>query len=215
MDSGSRSRVTQTFNLDDFVIRRPPRLSLGDFIPCVPTAAAEVERLRQPETRDVAKYAHLELVLAEAWLGHLDEVYTSVGALPFRGDTQGYVERLVIDATRHIHNFMTDSVPVWRPKTQHPRFGGNLHRAVEHIVNLRVRARRGGCETCHAVIHLDLHHLHYRSFGCELPADVMKLCRDCHRGRHRIRGWPKDLSWQDGWQWSIHPGEGGQHGGGG
>ena len=50
-----------------------------------------------------------------------------------------------------------------------------LHRAVDHIVGLRDAGARGGCELCHADVFLELHHLHYRSFGYEVPSDVMRL----------------------------------------
>ena len=106
----------------------------------------------------------------------------------------------MVDAARDIHGFLTASVPVWRPGLQHPRFGGRLHRAVDYLVGLRVQARGGGCELCHADVPLDLHHLHYRSFGYEVPFDVMRLCRRCHAERHRICGYPQDARWKDNMQ---------------
>jgi hypothetical protein len=114
---------------------------------------------------------YVRLVMAEAWLIHLDEVYScSESAAPFRGDPQDHIERLVATAARNIHGFLTCSVPVWHPRMCHPRSGG-LHRAIDRLVGLRIRARGGGCEVCHAESQypLDLHHLHYRSFGFEVP----------------------------------------------
>jgi 5-methylcytosine-specific restriction endonuclease McrA len=43
----------------------------------------------------------------------------------------------------------------------------------------------GGCEACGMPYKLELHHLHYNSQGCEVPADLMALCRHCHAGMHR------------------------------
>lgn len=177
----------------------------ADFASCVPLIGFEIGRLRTSATRQITERAHVDLVLAEVWLGYLDGVYVGEPGVP--GD-----ERLVVSAAREIHDFLTRPAPHWAPGAWRPCA---LHRAVDHIIRVRIQAAGGGCEACHEPVPLDLHHLHYRNFGYELPSDVVRLCRDCHLRRHRILGWPADLSWQDGWQWSIHPGEGGQHGGGG
>jgi hypothetical protein len=193
--------MTQILDPDDFVIRRPPHLSLEDFVPFAQVGNAEIDRLGVAKTRVIPKRERAQLVLAEAWLGHLDELYISAHCLPFRGDASVYVERLVVDAARHIHDFLAARVPIWVPKMQHPRFAGRLHRAVSYLVNRRIQARGGGCEICRVDVPLDVHHLNYRSFGYETPSDIMELCRDCHRKRHRQCGWPKDASWQDSLQW--------------
>ena len=50
------------------------------------------------------------------------------------------------------------------------------------------------CEDCEEQKKLDMHHLHYEVmqtgnmlciFGKETPSDLVALCRDCHRARHR------------------------------
>ena len=192
--------MTQTFDPEDFVLRRPPDLAPVDFKPCVSLIGVEVERLREARTRAIDSHAHVELILAEAWLGHLDELYVSAGRPLFRGNARIYIDRLTIDAVRRLHNFLTAGVSNWGPGVWRPRA---LHRAVAHLIRLRLQASGGGCEICHADVTLDIHHLNYRSFGYEIPADVMPLCRTCHLERHRIYGLPKDLSWQDGWQWPI------------
>jgi hypothetical protein len=192
--------MTQSSDLDDFAIQRPPDLTPEHFSPCIPVVEAEIERLRTASTRVLAVHEHVQLVLAEAWLAHLDEFYVTKGCRPFRGDVGPYVKRLAVGAARDIHDFLTTAAPIWRPEMWYPRFGGRLHRAVAYLVDRRIEARGGGCELCHAGVHLDLHHLHYRSFGFEIPSDVMKLCRACHMRRHRAYGYPRDVRWQNGMQ---------------
>ena len=53
----------------------------------------------------------------------------------------------------------------------------------------KVIKRRGKmCERCRNVsCSLDLHHLHYRTFGKERQKDVQLLCRDCHRIEDKSR----------------------------
>jgi hypothetical protein len=142
---------------------------------------------------------HLELVISEGWVAHWWEFCARerLGYAPFRGDVDAYIERRVIDAARAVHGFLTCGALAWRPKMWHP-LSGDLHRAVERLVNLRIQARGGGCENCHDKnASLDLHHLHYRSFGYEVPSDVMRLCRRCHAERHRICGYPQEVDWRD------------------
>lgn len=43
---------------------------------------------------------------------------------------------------------------------------------------------KGRCEDCGCSAELELHHLHYRTVGFEIPTDLMALCRACHKGRH-------------------------------
>ena len=160
--------------------------------------------MRRVEHPTVPAREHLELVMSEAWVSHWWEFCARerLGYAPFRGDENAYIERLVVDASRDIHVFLSAGAPAWRPGLQHPQFGGRLHRAADHIVGLRVQARGGGCEICRADVFLELHHLHYRSFGYEVPSDVMRLCRRCHAERHRICGYPQDAGWKDSMQWT-------------
>lgn len=47
------------------------------------------------------------------------------------------------------------------------------------------RARAGQqCQDCGKKTRLDVHHLTYARLGEELDADLMALCRTCHRARH-------------------------------
>lgn len=41
------------------------------------------------------------------------------------------------------------------------------------------------CEVCGCSGSLDIHHLSYKRMWCELPTDLIALCRDCH---HKIHG---------------------------
>ena len=160
--------------------------------------------VRRVEHPTVPAREHLELVMSEAWVSHWWEFCARErsGYAPFRGDGDAYIERLVADAARAIHGFLTIGALAWRPKMWHPLSGG-LHRAVDRLVNLRIQARGGGCELCHDKnVSLDLHHLHYRSFGAEIPSDVMRLCRRCHAERHRACGYPQDAGWKDSMQWT-------------
>ena len=185
------------FAPEDSAVRCPPDLTPDHFAAC---AAIEREIAGWDALAlGLARGEHAQLVWAEAWLSHLDEVYVTRGCRPYRGDENAYIERLVVDASRDIHVFLSTGVPVWRPGLRHPR----LHRAVDHIVGLRVQARGGGCELCRADVFLELHHLHYRSFGHEVPSDVMRLCRRCHAERHRACGYPQGVEWRDSMQWST------------
>src|SRR5271166_4838033 len=114
-------------DLDDYAIRRPPDLLPGHFSPSAAVAKIEILRSKAPGARLLAQDEHVLLVLAEAWLAHLDGVYVSRGGAPFRGDVDAYIERLVADAAGHIQAFLSARPPVWWPKARHPRFGGRLH----------------------------------------------------------------------------------------
>jgi hypothetical protein len=115
---------------------------LGSFSAMV---EAEIVRLQTPETRRLAPRSHVQIVLSEAWLAHLDELYVHDGCADFCGGVSAYVERLAVDAALDIHDLLTASVLVWRPGMQRPR---RFHRAVVHLVDSRVRAHGGGCELC-------------------------------------------------------------------
>jgi len=41
------------------------------------------------------------------------------------------------------------------------------------------------CQDCNSSRRLDVHHLTYERRGCELPEDLITLCRDCHGKRHK------------------------------
>lgn len=47
---------------------------------------------------------------------------------------------------------------------------------------LQLRGNR--CERCKSEHHLQVHHLHYRNFGRELPEDVQVICKNCHDRIH-------------------------------
>jgi hypothetical protein len=59
-----------------------------------------------------------------------------------------------------------------------------IHPLVRLIVERRAMAQ-GGCEDCHRSKSLQLHHLHYRSVGFELPHDLVALCDASHVARHQ------------------------------
>jgi hypothetical protein len=215
------------------IARRLPDLNPKWLEPFAPTAEAEISRLKAlrpgdrdpvtgteyfalwlPKSGDLTTRVehppalgreHLELVMSEAWVSHWLAFCARErpGYAPFRGAIDAYIERRVVEAARAIHGFLTFGVPVWRPKMWHPLSGG-LHRAVDRLVNIRIQARGGGCEGCHnKYAALDLHHLHYRSFGYEVPSDVAKLCRACHKRRHEACGYPQDASWRDRMRWPV------------
>jgi hypothetical protein len=185
--------------LAGFALQRPPDLSsehIGSF-----TAAIEAEaaRLGTSDTREVTRREHVRIVFAEAWLTHLDELCIYEGSSGLCVGTDMYIGRLATNAAIDIHALLTARVPVWGPTIWRPR---PLHRAVAYLIDFRIQSRGGGCEICHADVHLDPHHLHYRSFGYEVPSDVMRLCRSCHKQRHRICGYPQDVRWKDSMQWT-------------
>lgn len=43
------------------------------------------------------------------------------------------------------------------------------------------------CTVCGATGGLEVHHRHYRTLGAEAPADLVVLCRACHRDADRRR----------------------------
>ena len=47
-----------------------------------------------------------------------------------------------------------------------------------------VQRSRGFCEDCGSRENLDVHHLTYKRRGNERPADLVALCRRCHKERH-------------------------------
>lgn len=59
----------------------------------------------------------------------------------------------------------------------------------DHWQRVRVMAfQRWGhrCSVCMEIYGLDIHHLHYRTLGCETYVDVRPLCREHHKIQHEI-----------------------------
>lgn len=57
----------------------------------------------------------------------------------------------------------------------------------EHWIGLRSRALRAAgyqCECCTSESNLTVHHIHYRDLTDCTPADLIALCRRCHRFAH-------------------------------
>lgn len=53
-------------------------------------------------------------------------------------------------------------------------------------IRANVIAIRGSkCEECGSTSRLHVHHLHYRTFGDELPEDLKVLCKNCHDKKHQ------------------------------
>ncbi len=42
------------------------------------------------------------------------------------------------------------------------------------------------CENCGSKEKLQVHHKHYKSFGDEMPWDLMVLCKACHEDIHYV-----------------------------
>jgi hypothetical protein len=96
----------------------------SDFALCVPLIRFEIGRLHTPAPRRITECTHVELVLAEAWLNHLDEVYVGES-----GSAGADLERLASAAVREIHDFLTVAAPIWVPGARRPQA---LHRAVDY-----------------------------------------------------------------------------------
>lgn len=59
----------------------------------------------------------------------------------------------------------------------------------EHWKRTRLRALRRAdfaCQLCNRTKNLQTHHRTYERRGCELPADLIVLCRSCHEKHHDI-----------------------------
>lgn len=52
------------------------------------------------------------------------------------------------------------------------------------ILREMIRNASRPCECCAEHDVLELHHMHYRFVGDELPCDLAALCRDCHQKQH-------------------------------
>jgi hypothetical protein len=156
------------FGLDDSATRRPPDLTPDRFAACA-AIGREIGGW-DARTLELPRGGHVQLVWAEAWLSHLDEGYVTRGCLPFRGDENAYIERLVIEAAAHIRAFLSVPALVWRPNVRPSRLC-RLHRAVDYLVRCRIEANGGGCEQCHTDVHLELHQT------CVTTASVASLPR--------------------------------------
>jgi 5-methylcytosine-specific restriction endonuclease McrA len=68
-------------------------------------------------------------------------------------------------------------------------YGNYLRSAAWHEAAAAAVARAGGCcQVCGAdrwLVRLDVHHNTYERLGRERPADLVVLCRGCHRLFHR------------------------------
>lgn len=67
----------------------------------------------------------------------------------------------------------------------------------------RILARNGwACEWCMERLATDLHHLTYARFGHEWDADLLALCRPCHRRADALRaGFTNWARWRFGRLW--------------
>ena len=117
----------------DLATRSPPDLTSDRFAACI-AIARETGRW-DARTLELSRGEHGQLVWAEAWLSHLDEVYVTRGCRPFRGDDDAYIERSRDRRGGDIRGFLTASVPVWRPgSAPRPRPaapGGRLPRQMQ------------------------------------------------------------------------------------
>lgn len=80
----------------------------------------------------------------------------------------------------------TDPLVVFFGHLRRDRYRERFEKPDWRALRQRVIARGGGrCEACGARGALDVHHLHYRTFGREGLDDLMALCIECHRnGTH-------------------------------
>jgi hypothetical protein len=65
--------------------------------------------------RWITESTYVDLVLAEAWLSHLDELYVGEP-----GSAGADLERLARAAVREIHDFLTVATPIWVPGARRP-----------------------------------------------------------------------------------------------
>lgn len=75
------------------------------------------------------------------------------------------------------------------PKTRKPSFYYDYVRSPQWRKVRGDYLRRVGwqCEHCYVRRVSIVHHLDYSRLGCEQPADLFALCRDCHA---RLHSWP-------------------------
>jgi hypothetical protein len=61
-----------------------------------------------------------------------------------------------------------------------------LHSAAWKAKSRAMIEAAGLCERCHSRPAGNVHHLHYRGIGQELPGDLIVLCKGCHLYLHSI-----------------------------
>ena len=84
------------------------------------------------------------------------------------------------------------------------RYEQRISSAEWKILRRKIIEQRGNrCERCGQVsASLELHHVHYRSFGSEQPEDIELLCPGCHTAADEARAAksrPKRDEPQEGW----------------
>jgi 5-methylcytosine-specific restriction endonuclease McrA len=91
------------------------------------------------------------------------------------------LERQRRSAISKIDQYLQKQPLLWRPGMWKPQ--------IAFFVDRPVRWRAGGkCEDCRYGFDLEMHHLHYRSVGREVPDDLLLLCRRCHQARPMFCG---------------------------
>jgi 5-methylcytosine-specific restriction endonuclease McrA len=55
-----------------------------------------------------------------------------------------------------------------------------------HKRKLKLEWGNHKCERCNSTKNLQVYHKHYRTFGDEMPWDLIVLCEDCHKDEHYI-----------------------------
>jgi len=56
----------------------------------------------------------------------------------------------------------------------------------QHLRKLKIEWGGYKCERCGSNKELQVHHKHYKSFGDEMPWDLIVLCPQCHNDEHYI-----------------------------
>ena len=51
-----------------------------------------------------------------------------------------------------------------------------------------IKAARNKCQMCGVMFGLEVHHIHYRNLGNELPQQLVLLCSLCHEYTHQMAG---------------------------
>ena len=71
-------------------------------------------------------------------------------------------------------------------RTEYERYLRSARWRNTRIDLMKMRGKR--CEDCgRAALSLEVHHLNYDRFGCELPGDLEVLCHTCHRAADERR----------------------------
>jgi hypothetical protein len=124
---------------------------------------------------------------------YLDTLPTEAEAREKYGDMSRFavtkeseLERARHDGIHCVEHYLARTPLAWQPGMWKP----TIPNFVEYPVLWRAN---GTCEDCGSPgarpgERRVLHHLHYRSVGCEVPDDLLLICRDCHRRRHVFAG---------------------------